>query len=279
MKANKIAIWAAALAAAGMMSIFPAYAEEMTYENVAEGLTKSINGDVSGDGKVNVTDISKTAAHVKAVAALDGESLELADVNEDGKISVTDVSSIAAQVKGVKLLPEVSCGSSMKKARALVDSDSFTVKMTSTDGEVYISVNSPEYTATMVTDPNSEGASITTYTLKDNKYYVLNGRTKMYTEEEVTDPSRYSIKTISDTVMGRHYVYQGYKTDGNKLYEVYKTTSSEIFYVYEFDDGVFVNTTRYMPDGAVSVMNVDEFKEGGEVTAPDLEGYTKYEKG
>lgn len=59
-------------------------------------------GDVNGDGKVNVTDISKVAAHVKGIKKLDSESA--ADVNGDGKVNVTDISKIAAHVKGIKAL-------------------------------------------------------------------------------------------------------------------------------------------------------------------------------
>lgn len=61
-------------------------------------------GDVNGDGKINVTDISKVAAHVKNVKALTTDEQDRADVNGDGKINVTDVSLLAAHVKNVKKL-------------------------------------------------------------------------------------------------------------------------------------------------------------------------------
>ena len=61
-------------------------------------------GDVNGDGKVNVTDVSKVAAHVKGIKKLDANFAAAADVNLDGKVNVTDVSKIAAQVKGIKKL-------------------------------------------------------------------------------------------------------------------------------------------------------------------------------
>ena len=61
-----------------------------------------ILGDVNGDGKVNVTDISKVAAHVKGIKKLDANFAAAADVNLDGKVNVTDISKIAAQVKGIK---------------------------------------------------------------------------------------------------------------------------------------------------------------------------------
>lgn len=57
--------------------------------------------DVNGDGKVNVTDISMVAAHVKGIKPLKDERLERADINGDGKVTVTDVAKLAARVKGV----------------------------------------------------------------------------------------------------------------------------------------------------------------------------------
>ncbi|MBR0530591.1 MAG: dockerin type I repeat-containing protein [Ruminococcus sp.] len=72
---------------------------------VSAAAAKNIRGDVNGDGSVNVTDIAKTAAHVKTVKMLDKEGIAAADVNSDGKVNVTDVSLIAAYVKGVKQLP------------------------------------------------------------------------------------------------------------------------------------------------------------------------------
>ncbi|SFB87092.1 dockerin type I repeat-containing protein [Ruminococcus albus] len=61
-------------------------------------------GDVNGDGVINVTDISKAAAHVKGKKLLTGDALKRADVNSDGVVNVTDVTKIAAHVKGKKLL-------------------------------------------------------------------------------------------------------------------------------------------------------------------------------
>lgn len=63
-----------------------------------------ILGDVSGDKKINVTDITKAAAHVKGKKLLDAAARKRADTNGDGVINVTDVTKIAAHVKGKKLL-------------------------------------------------------------------------------------------------------------------------------------------------------------------------------
>ena len=65
---------------------------------------QGLKGDVNGDGKINVTDVAKAAAHVKSVKSLDSDALSRTDVTDDGKINITDVSKIAAHVKGVKTL-------------------------------------------------------------------------------------------------------------------------------------------------------------------------------
>ena len=60
----------------------------------------SNKGDLNNDGRLNVTDVSKLAAHVKGVKSLSGTSLTRADVNSDGKVNVTDISMLANHVKG-----------------------------------------------------------------------------------------------------------------------------------------------------------------------------------
>ena len=61
-------------------------------------------GDVNGDGKLTITDVSKAAAQVKGIKPLDETEMKAADVNGDGKVNVTDVSKIAAHVKGIRPL-------------------------------------------------------------------------------------------------------------------------------------------------------------------------------
>ena len=61
-------------------------------------------GDVDFDDKINVTDLSKVAAHVKTVKTLDEGGLITADTSGDGKITVTDLSQIAANVKTLKTI-------------------------------------------------------------------------------------------------------------------------------------------------------------------------------
>ena len=59
-------------------------------------------GDVNGDEKINVTDISAEAGYIKGIKELDDYPKAAADVNGDGTVNVTDLSRIAAQVKGIK---------------------------------------------------------------------------------------------------------------------------------------------------------------------------------
>lgn len=65
---------------------------------------ESRKGDVNGDGKVNVTDVSRIAAYVKSVKKLDDDEMKCADINGDGKVNVSDISLLAAYVKGIKPL-------------------------------------------------------------------------------------------------------------------------------------------------------------------------------
>ena len=61
-----------------------------------------MKGDVNGDGVVNVTDLSKIAAHIKSKKSLTGNVFVAADVNGDGSINVGDLSRVAGHVKGKK---------------------------------------------------------------------------------------------------------------------------------------------------------------------------------
>lgn len=61
-------------------------------------------GDINGDGKINVADISKLAAYIKGIKTLTEEQQQSADLNNDGKINVADISSLAAHVKGLRTI-------------------------------------------------------------------------------------------------------------------------------------------------------------------------------
>lgn len=62
------------------------------------------NGDVNGDGKVNITDITLTAAYVKGKKMLSADALTAADVSGDGSVNMTDLTRLAAFVKGKRYL-------------------------------------------------------------------------------------------------------------------------------------------------------------------------------
>ena len=59
-------------------------------------------GDVNFDGRIDVTDISLTAAHLKSIRALDECGKVTADADRSEKLDITDLSVIAAHVKGIK---------------------------------------------------------------------------------------------------------------------------------------------------------------------------------
>lgn len=59
-------------------------------------------GDVNRDGLINVTDITKVAAHIKGKNILTEDQAFLADVDNNGVVNVTDVTKIAAHIKGKK---------------------------------------------------------------------------------------------------------------------------------------------------------------------------------
>ncbi|MCR5541340.1 MAG: S8 family serine peptidase [Ruminococcus sp.] len=61
-------------------------------------------GDINGDRSINVTDITKVAAHIKGRRLLDDYQQKVADINHDGRVNVTDIIKIAAHIKGKRLL-------------------------------------------------------------------------------------------------------------------------------------------------------------------------------
>ncbi|WP_024856233.1 dockerin type I repeat-containing protein [Ruminococcus albus] len=63
-----------------------------------------ILGDVNSDGKININDLSKAAAHVKGKRMLTDDQIRRADINRDGSVNVTDIIRIAAHIKGKKLI-------------------------------------------------------------------------------------------------------------------------------------------------------------------------------
>lgn len=60
-------------------------------------------GDVSGDGKINIGDVSKLYSHIKGTTIItDSISVNAGDTNGDGKINMGDVSKLYSQIKNTK---------------------------------------------------------------------------------------------------------------------------------------------------------------------------------
>jgi hypothetical protein len=60
---------------------------------------KWLRGDVSWDEKVNITDLTMIAAHVKDKRILTKDMQLVADINKDGKVNISDITLVAAHVK------------------------------------------------------------------------------------------------------------------------------------------------------------------------------------
>ncbi|SEL20542.1 dockerin type I repeat-containing protein [Ruminococcus albus] len=75
-----------------------------TYTNTKIVDNTYILGDVNGDGKINITDLTKVAAHVKGKKMLNADQIRRADINGDGSVNITDLTKLAAYVKGKKLI-------------------------------------------------------------------------------------------------------------------------------------------------------------------------------
>jgi len=73
-------------------------------EAAVAAISEFIKGDVNGDAKININDLTKIAAHVKGKKLLTEEEQMRADVNGDGKLDINDISKIAAHIKGKRLI-------------------------------------------------------------------------------------------------------------------------------------------------------------------------------
>jgi hypothetical protein len=64
----------------------------------------AIIGDITGDGKVNIADVSRVYAHVRGTDLLKGEGFTAADVTGDGQVTIADVSRLYGHTKGTNPL-------------------------------------------------------------------------------------------------------------------------------------------------------------------------------
>ena len=69
---------------------------------------KKKKGDVNGDDKINVSDITAVSSHIKGIKALTKEQKERANVNNDGKVDVSDIATISAHIKGIKPIADTA---------------------------------------------------------------------------------------------------------------------------------------------------------------------------
>ena len=69
----------------------------MTAVSSSATVTIVVTGDVSGDGKITITDVVKLQSSVVGSGSLSGAYAKAADINGDGKVTITDVVQ-AAQV-------------------------------------------------------------------------------------------------------------------------------------------------------------------------------------
>ena len=70
------------------------FATGETYEIV-------VNGDVSGDGKITITDVAKIKKHIISLEKLTGAYLKAGDVNENDTVTVTDLAKIKKVIIGL----------------------------------------------------------------------------------------------------------------------------------------------------------------------------------
>lgn len=66
--------------------------QEPVKETIKENFTIKITGDIDGNGKVTVTDLSQLKDYIMTGKGLDGIYYETADINGDGKVTLTDLS-------------------------------------------------------------------------------------------------------------------------------------------------------------------------------------------
>ena len=80
------------------------YSLTVTDEDVTLDVKLHLIGDITGDGRVNVGDVSKLYAHIRGSTPIDDDyQLLCANVN-GGTLNIGDVSALYAHIKGTKKL-------------------------------------------------------------------------------------------------------------------------------------------------------------------------------
>ena len=75
------------------------YALRAVSGTAIQDLSLQMLGDINGDGKINIADVSKAYGNTKGITALDDYAMSCADMDGNGKVNVADISILYAQVK------------------------------------------------------------------------------------------------------------------------------------------------------------------------------------
>lgn len=76
----------------------------MTAVSSSATVTIVVTGDVSGDGKITITDVVKLQKSVVGSGSLSGAYAKAADINGDGKVTITDVVQAAQVTVGQRII-------------------------------------------------------------------------------------------------------------------------------------------------------------------------------
>ena len=58
-------------------------------------------GDVNGDGKIDIDDVTETQKYVANMLSFTEEQQKVADVTNDGKINIDDVTTLQKYIAGI----------------------------------------------------------------------------------------------------------------------------------------------------------------------------------
>ena len=79
------------------------YDVDLDGDEIIQDAQMNLQGDVTGDGKVNVGDVSKVYAHVKGSVPIEDEYLKgCANVSGDKDLNIADTARIYAHARGTK---------------------------------------------------------------------------------------------------------------------------------------------------------------------------------
>ena len=284
MNIKKVTTAAAALFAAASICAVPACADTESYSTITKGLTMQVNGDVNGDGKVDISDVVQIAAQVKGKTSIKGENAYLADTNGDYTVNVSDVSLAAAQVKGKSPMGDVKCGRAVREARKFLHSGVFHIRLSQPEegkntSVMDVSMNGNDFKTLMTGYISDSVWNEYEYVASGSSFYEINHVSKEYMVSNATKNAAQSQSNIVSLTLGEKYTYIGQKAAEGGMAEVYKNTSgsSTSYFAYISEGGVLKKVIKYTDDEAPSTVIIDTISGEAEITVPDLTGYTKRE--